>query len=251
MAAADQGNNSLQLDLKILTLNISGLRKKTSFLRHIIHKYKPDIVCLQETNISDNYSMNKAIYELGLKSENCFFNYPSTKSNGTAILCISSVFKINNAEYFDEGRSIILQIQINEINYTIVNVYAPTNPTQRHHYFNELFTQLESTRNSKNLIIAGDFNITLEEIDITGESGNQRIGRIELKNLVDILKLNDAFRIKHPFQRETTFENKTHNRSARLDRIYFSENIPIVNAFHIASSLDFTDHKGVLAHFSN
>ena len=28
MAAADQGNNSLQLDLKILTLNISGLRKK-------------------------------------------------------------------------------------------------------------------------------------------------------------------------------------------------------------------------------
>ena len=195
--------------------------------------------------------MNKAIYELGLKSENCFFNYPSTKSNGTAILCISSVFKINNAEYFDEGRSIILQIQINEMNYTIVNVYAPTNPTQRHHYFNELFTQLESTRNSKNLIIAGDFNITLEEIDITGESGNQRIGRIELKNLVDILKLNDAFRIKHPFQRETTFESKTHNRSARLDRIYFSENIPIVNAFHIASSLDFTDHKGVLAHFSN
>ena len=179
------------------------------------------------------------------------FYYPSTKSNGTAILCTSSVFRINNAEYFDEGRSIFLQFQINEINYTIVNVYAPTIPTQRHHYFNELFTHLESTRNCQNFIIAGDFNITLEEIDIIGERGNQRIGRSELKNLVDTFTLNDAFRIKHPFQREITFENKTHNRSARLDRIYCSNNIPIVNAFHIASTLDFTDHKGVLAHFSN
>ena len=145
MAAADQDDNLPAVDLKILSLNICGLRKKTYFLKNIILKYKPDIICLQETNISDDYSMNKAIYELGLKSENCFFNYPTTKSNGTAILCISSVFKINNAEYFDEGRSIILQFQINEINYTIVNVYAPTIPTQRHHYFNELFTHLEST----------------------------------------------------------------------------------------------------------
>ena len=59
MAATDQGNKALQLDLKILTLNISGLRKKTNFLKYIIQKYKPDIVCLQETNISDNYHKNK------------------------------------------------------------------------------------------------------------------------------------------------------------------------------------------------
>ena len=246
MAAADQGNKALQLDLKILTLNISGLRKKTNFLKYIIQKYKPDIVCLQETNISDNYHKNKVLYELGLGNENCFFNFPSTKSNGTAILCISPDFKLINSVYHDEGRTIILQLQINCIKYTIVNVYAPTNPTQRVNYLNELFTHINNVQNRVNTIIAGDFNITLEEIDIQGERGNQRIGRAELKNIVDAFTLNDAFRQKNPGVIDSTFINKTHCRSARLDRVYFSNNIPICKAFHIASTLDFTDHKAVL-----
>ena len=65
------------------------------------------------------------------------------------------------------------------------------------------------------------------------------------------MNLKDTFRIKHPSAIETTFENKTHNRSSRLDRIYFLKGIPLLNAFHIASTLDFTDHKGILAYFSN
>ena len=51
MAAEDQSNPSLQFDLKILSLNISGLRNKTAFLKHTMCKYTPDFVCLQETNI--------------------------------------------------------------------------------------------------------------------------------------------------------------------------------------------------------
>ena len=96
MAADDQGSPLFALDLKILSLNISGLRKKTSYLRQIISKYCPDIICLQETNISDDYSKYKALYELGLDKEICFFNYPLSKSNGTAILCNAPGLKIKN-----------------------------------------------------------------------------------------------------------------------------------------------------------
>ena len=251
MAAADQANSFSKLDLKILSLNISGLRNKTCFLKQIIYKYKPDVICLQETNISDKYFENKALYDLGLDKDKCVFNYPSTKSNGTAILCTSRDIKINYTLCLDEGRTIILKVKKDKINYTIVNVYAPTNHSQRPAYFMDLFSHLENTNNLQNLIIAGDFNITLEDIDIQGESGSQRIGRVELQNIVDTYRLNDAFRIKHPGKIETTYENKTHNRSARLDRIYFLNVLPILNAFHIASSLDFTDHKGIFAHLSN
>ena len=72
MAAADQGNFQSSLDLNVLSLNISGLRKKTNFLKQVIIKYYPDIICLQETNISDEYSKNKALYEIGLDVENVF-----------------------------------------------------------------------------------------------------------------------------------------------------------------------------------
>ena len=143
MAAADQGNFQSSLDLNVLSLNISGLRKKTNFLKQVIIKYYPDIICLQETNISDEYSKNKALYEIGLDVETCFFNYPITKSNGTAILCNNPGLKINNILFFDEGRTTIVQLQKNGMDYTIINVYAPTNPTQRRFYFDDLFKKLK------------------------------------------------------------------------------------------------------------
>ena len=99
MAATDQGIITNTLDLKILSLNISGLRKKTSFLKQVIIKHKPDVICLQETHINDDYNRNKVLYELGLSNDKCFFNFPSTKSNGTAILCISSDLKITNSVF--------------------------------------------------------------------------------------------------------------------------------------------------------
>ena len=144
MAATDQGIITNTLDLKILSLNISGLRKKTSFLKQVILKHRPDIICIQETNINDIYNRNKVLYDLGLSNDNCVFNFPSTKSNGTAILCISPDLKITNSVIYDEGRATIVQIQLSKNKYTIVNVYAPSNPTQRHHYFNELFTHIEN-----------------------------------------------------------------------------------------------------------
>ena len=73
MAAADQANLCSQLDLKLISLNISGLRNKTCFLKHIMYKHKPDIVCLQETNICEDYYKYKALYDLGLDNDKCFF----------------------------------------------------------------------------------------------------------------------------------------------------------------------------------
>ena len=75
--AANQCFHLQKLDIKIISLNISGLRTKTKFVKHILIKYKPDILCLQETNINDDYNRNKAIFELGADKNSSFFNYPN------------------------------------------------------------------------------------------------------------------------------------------------------------------------------
>ena len=106
--AANQGFVSQKLDIKTISLNISGLRTKTRFVKHILMKYKPDILCLQETNIYDDYNMNKSIFELGADKNSSFFNYPNNKSNGTAILCFSSTIKCKNVLFYDEGRTIFI-----------------------------------------------------------------------------------------------------------------------------------------------
>ena len=249
--AAYQGFDLQKLEVKVISLNISGLRKKTKFVKHIIIKYKPDILCLQETNINDDYNRNKSIFELGADKNSSFFNYPNNKSNGTAIFCFSKTIKCNNVLFYDEGRTIFLDLSQNFIKFTLINVYAPAISTQRHLFFDSLLSKIENHSFNNNLILAGDFNITVEDIDITGTKGTNRIGRPELRNIIETFKLKDAFRALYPTKIETTFQNKTISRAARLDRIYVSDHLPLANTTHIVSTLDFTDHKAIIASVSN
>ena len=59
--------------LKIISLNISGLRKKTKHISLLIAKYKPDFICLQETNVNDYYLERQIIELLKLNHTSCLF----------------------------------------------------------------------------------------------------------------------------------------------------------------------------------
>ena len=242
---------NLALDLKILSLNVRGLRSKTHFIKHLLCKYKPDIICLQETNIHDDHTRNTVIYELGADEETSFFNYPNSKANGTAIIILSPNIKCENVLFFDEGRTIFVDLIQNRYKCTLLNVYVPSVASQRVVYLDSLFLKVHSHSNRNNLIMAGDFNITLNDIDITGNKGHLRIGRPELQNIVTSLRLNDVFRTLYPTKIETTFENKTIQRASRLDRIYTPGHIPLSSAFHVSSTLNFSDHKAVITHLSS
>ena len=242
---------NLALDLKILSLTVRGLRSKTQFVKHLLCQYKPDVICLQETNIQDDYTRNTVIYELGVNEETSFFNYPNCKANGTAVIILSSNIKCENVLFFDEGRTTFVDLIQNNCKCTLLNVYVPSVATQRVVYLDSLFLKIHNHLNRNNLIIAGDFNITLNDIDITGIKGHLRIGRPELQSIVTSLRLNDAFRTLYPTKIETTFENKTIQRAARLDRIYTPGHISIASAFHVSSSLNFSDHKAIVTYLSS
>ena len=94
------GVNAFSAHVKIMSLNVRGLRSKTLYVKHLLLRHNPDVLCLQETNIYDDYSKNKAIYDLGLDESNSFFNYPNSKANGTAIIVLNSNLKCENAFFF-------------------------------------------------------------------------------------------------------------------------------------------------------
>ena len=194
--------------IKILGLNISGLRKKTHNLSLLMIKYKPDFILLQETNINNTYLESKAIESLKLDPRTCFFNYNINKSNGTCILQTSDKWKITFVKFYQDGRTIVTKIKKAKENKTLINIYAPTNPFQRINYYDDLFRIL-SKHKSDDCVLAGDFNITLQDIDILGQRGKQRHGRYELLQIVQLLNLKDSFRTLYPDKQEITFENKT------------------------------------------
>ena len=68
-------------------------------------------------------------------------------------------------------------------------------------FFDSLLPKIESHSCNSNLILAGDFNITVDDIDITGTKGMNRIGRPELQNIIEkseTFKFKDAFRTLYP-----------------------------------------------------
>ena len=142
--------------LKILGLNISGLRRKTHNLSLLIIKYKPDFILLQETNINNSFLESKVIESLKLDPNTCFFNYNIKKSNGTCILQTSDKWKITFVKFYQDGRTIVTKIKKAKENKTLINIYAPTNPFQRINYYDDLFKIL-SKHKSDDCVLAGDF----------------------------------------------------------------------------------------------
>ncbi len=67
--------NENSVSLKVISLNINGLRNKTKHISLLLSKYRPDFIFLQETNINDHFTERQIIELLHLDSGTCFFNY--------------------------------------------------------------------------------------------------------------------------------------------------------------------------------
>ena len=106
--------------------------------------------------------------------------------------------------------------------------------------------------NTNNLILLGDFNTCLNNnIDII--SGNPHPDRLvkTFNEVVNVLNVNDIFRIKHPSQKAFTWSRKKRNQPMicrRLDYLFISDAL-IPYAFKVEiKNLGFSDHRAVILH---
>lgn len=134
------------------------------------------------------------------------------RRGGVAILC--SPHQRDNISVWQKdagGRLISLLITINGIRINLVNVYTPTYPTERKTFFQSLDPFLFP--NSR-LILAGDLNCYDSAMDKMG--GPAAIDS-RLSELKSVHALRDAWRLKHPRDRQFTWFKPDMSIGSRLD----------------------------------
>lgn len=119
------------------------------------------------------------------------------RRGGVAILCLPR--QSDNVSVWQKdtgGRLLSILISLQNLKINLVNIYAPTNPTERKNFFQSISSFLFP---NSCLIIAGDFNSYDGALDKMGGSVSIDAHFSELKS-VNCLK--DAWRYKHPREKQ-------------------------------------------------
>ena len=127
-----------------------------------------------------------------------FFSHGSLHSRGVCILLNPSLnYTFENIHKDQTGRIISIDLSFNETSFSLCNIYAPNDQRQQQEFIHDLNTYLMSNTDIDNLIIGGDWNVSLQAIDKKG--GNPWKPTASRDQLVSMMKefdLVDAFREK-------------------------------------------------------
>lgn len=203
--------------MKIISWNVNGIRAihRKGFFLPFVDKYKPDILCLQETKAEQHQN------EVDLDDYEEYWNSASKKGySGVAVFTkekpisvtldipqnISKKFKNLKDKYGDankEGRVATLEYK----NFFIVNVYTPNAKDDlsripfRHDVWDKAFLEYVSMLDKKKpVIFMGDLNVAHTEIDLANPKrniGHKGFTKEEREGIDNIIKAGfvDTFRI--------------------------------------------------------
>ena len=191
-------------ECKLVCLNVRGLknqRKRRSIFSYLKDQ-KSDFYLPQETH-------SEPRDELIWKSEwrrDIFFSHGSNHRKGVCILLNPfSAIKIESC-YCDPERI------SKTVNLSICNIYAPNNLSFQLKFAVTVKKLLMSRTSLTNLIIGGDWNVTLEAIDKKGGiQWKPTVYRNQIITLMNELDLVDTFREKNPNKKCYTYEASARN----------------------------------------
>ncbi len=214
-----------------VSLNVRGLNndKKCRKIHRWLHNNNAKIVLLQETFCkTKNNSLEHKDWDI-------YHNFTnSSHSRGVAIMvhkCLDA--KIVSIHRKDDARVILINLEIDGVQLSICNIYAPSDEYIRRDYFNNLkFWIARHTENENELLLGGDFNCAINDDDRKNIRGNRDVSRTALKNLLKSLNLMDAWYI-HNSLPHFTFTDPGNGSQSRIDYFFISEtkNYKIKNTF--------------------
>ena len=231
----------------IATWNVNSIRTRLSQIIDWVNKVNPDILCLQETKVMDNFFPVEPFEKLGYSVE----IYGQKSYNGVAIISKIKAENIKKGFYscknsypnFEtlQDQKRLISADINGIK--IINVYVPNGSSidsdkfeYKINWLNCLASFMEEQVTSGELIcLMGDFNIAPSKIDIHDPEkyeGGIMSSETERNALNNVLKgrLIDSFRI---FEKNSghwswwDYRNNAYelNKGWRIDHIYISNEL--------------------------
>ena len=205
--------------IKISSLNVRGLddRLKCKRLYKFIRHQKFGIFMIQEIYVDPK---TRLLWESEWGGQVCFT--PGTsKSKGVAIYFDNKLgAKINKISEDPEGRWLLVTIEVEEKEFLLVKIYAPNNDSL------SFFKALTQKIDKENVIIAGDFNLVLDqELDYKNRKTNNDKALKVLLSFMDEYGLEDMWRIFHPQDQIYTCFKKKPIVAARLDYFLVSQGL--------------------------
>ena len=228
--------------MKIISWNVNSVRARITNILEYIKDTLPDILFLQEIKTQEESFPYEYFKNVGYESH----VFGQKSYNGVAII---SKVKIENLKKdfikddLNQARIISGEIRLKKKKINLINIYAPNgNPinTDKYEYkknwLKKFITRIKKELNkNSNILIAGDFNIIPEEIDVYDfkRYENDALGKLEIrKKFREILNLgfNDIYRLKNKNKQEYTFWDYfagswQKNYGMRIDHFVLSNNL--------------------------
>jgi exodeoxyribonuclease-3 len=192
--------------MKILSWNVNGIRAihEKGFKKWFLQE-EPDILCLQEIKADEEQIPEELKKVFGYL---VYFNPAQKKGySGTAIYTKIKPEKVSTKigfkQFDEEGRFIRLDFR----DFILINFYIPHGGREKENldyklkFYNYLLQYLKRVKN-KPIILAGDFNIAHQEVDLTRPKDNKdniMFTLAEREKINEILSLGfiDTFRYFH------------------------------------------------------
>ena len=236
--------------MKIISWNVNSVRARIENIKHYIKDSEPDVLMLQEIKTQDENFPNDEFKNLGYIS----YVFGQKSYNGVAIISKYKLDKTNNnfiKDDLNQSRIITAELKLKKKKIQLINIYVPNgNPvdTEKYEYkknwLKKFISNVEKKiRKNSNILIAGDFNIIPEEIDVHDfkRYENDALGRLEIrKKFRELINLGfkDVYRLKNKTKQEYTFWDYfagswQKNYGMRIDHFLISnslvENIKSIN----------------------
>ena len=237
-------------ELKIGSLNVWGLgnemkrRQIFSWLR----EKQFNVYFLQETRCTQE---KEQIWESewGYK---CLFSSNNRASQGVMILFMNNIqFNIKHIKKDEQGRYLIVIVEIENNSFMLVNVYGPN--VDDAVFYDNLFTDLEENIHNPT-IMGGDLNICLTEMDKQGGRTfnlSHRNSRETLLQRINTYNLADIWRIRNPEKRQFTWRQRAIAVACRLDYFLISDSlVNVVDSIDISHGFR-TDHSFIQIKIGN
>ena len=228
--------------MKIISWNVNSVRARIDNIINYIKDSDPDVLLLQEIKTQEENFPNSVFKNLGYSS----YVFGQKSYNGVAIVSKLKLNNINNNFINDElkqSRIISGEILFKGKKIDLINIYVPNgNPvdTVKYEYKKKWLKKFINSIKKKlnknsNLLIAGDYNIIPEEIDVYDfkRYENDALGRLEIrKKYRELINLGfrDIYRLINKKKQEYTFWDYfagswQKNYGMRIDHFLVSNNL--------------------------
>lgn len=105
------------------------------------------------------------------------------------------------------GRVLIVNLTLQDEEYCLANIYVPNDQSHQVDFYTQLMRKLRPHPNA-NLILGGDFNCPLEDIDKIGREYISRKNAIQsVVEMSNNLNLVDFWRLQRPFNAQFTWKH--------------------------------------------